>query len=422
MHQIKTYKNGIRLVVETMKGYESVSFNMFVNVGSMHEDDSNRGISHFIEHMLFKGTKKRTAVEIVTKLDSIGARVNAYTSQTETVFYTKSTKQSLDICVDILSDMFLNSTFEKKELDREKKVVLEELSMYEDNPSASVQQISGAAFYKGTVLQYDVGGTKESVSAITKEDIIKYRTKNYIPSNLILSFAGNITMEEAEVYVEKYFNKYFNTEAKPIFIKTPDKKIIPKTQYVTKFKDNEQSHILITFPGLNLHDKRYFSLVVFNTIWGSGMSCRLFQIIREKLGLVYSIYTSPESTNYGGSLSIMLSTNNKNISVALKAIRKAIETIVEDGVTNEELERAKTNLINNNILQYENTAFVSLFNAKNLSNYNKLKTKEQLLNKIKSVTKKDINDLAEEIYGKDNYVVALVGKDIKTDLLKEFKK
>ena len=421
MQNIKTYKSGMRLVVEHIENYESVSFNMFVQTGSMNEDDTNRGISHYIEHMLFKGTKNRSAVEIVQRLDAIGASVNAYTSKTETVYYTKSTKESLTECVDILSDMYFNSIFDAKEMAREKKVVVEEIAMYNDNPASVAEEIASTAFYEGTPIQEPIAGSKTSVRNLSLEKIKEYMGKYYTPQNLILSFAGNITLEEAEQFTEKYFESHFKTEAKPNVVMTPEVLTIPKTRYVKRFKDNEQAQIVISYPSINIHDPRYYTLSIINTIWGGGMSSRLFQVIREKLGLVYSIYSNVEASNFGGNLSIYLGTSIKNIKVATTALRKAIDTIVNEGVTNQELADAKTNIINHLKLIYENTSYVSLHNAKSLYNHNYILTKEERIEKIKAVTKEELESLIEEIYARQNYVISLVGKDTKTDLLKIFK-
>lgn len=422
MLKTKVFKSGLRLIVQNMPGYDSASFNMYVSVGSQDEDDTNRGISHFIEHMLFKGTKNRTALEIVTKLDAIGASVNAYTSQTETVYYTKSVRKVLPTCVDIISDMLFDSTFDQKEINREKKVVVEEISMYNDSPSSKVQQIAGEQFYKGTPLGYDVGGTKTSVRGLNRQKIDDYMAKHYVPEKILLSFAGNITFEEAEKLAYEYFEKRFKTKNEPYLVKTPDILTLPKTKYVKRFKDNEQSHVYISFPGVNLHDPRYHALAVFNTIWGSNMSSRLFQIIREKLGLVYFINSSPESSNWGGSVSIHLGTNSRNLVTAISALAKAIKTVVEEGVTLKELDDAKTNLINTHLLQYENTAFVSLYNAKSIAKQGFIRSKEETVDLINNVTKEDVNSIAGHIYGGDKFVIAQVGRDQKTDLLKHFKK
>jgi len=421
MQNMKTYPSGMRLVVETMENYESVSFNMFVQTGSTNEDDTNRGISHFIEHMLFKGTKKRSAIDIVKRLDALGTSVNAYTSQTETVYYVKSTKESVTECVDILSDMYFNSIFDEKEMAREKKVITEEISMYNDNPGALADKRANEVFYEGTPMEFDVAGTKTSVRAITKDDVKKYMNAHYLPQNLILSFAGNITFEQAEELAKNYFECNFKTKSQPIFIKTPDLMPLPKPQFVKKYKDNEQAQIVIYYAGLNLHDPRYYAMKLLNAIWGQGMSSRLFQTIREKLGLVYGIYSSTQSTNFGGTLEMYLATTVKNIKVATTALRKAIDTIMKDGINEQELVDAKTQIINTLKLQSENTSFVSLTNAKEVFWFNEVKNKEEAIQKLENITKEEVNELIRDVFGRDNYVISMVGKDLKTNLLSYFK-
>jgi predicted Zn-dependent peptidase len=346
--------------------------------------------------------------------------VNAYTSKKETVYYTKSTKESLTECVDILSDMYFHSIFEGKEMAREKKVITEEIAMYHDNPAAVADELSSSTFYAGTPLEHDVAGTKTSVRNLTKEQVEKYMKEHYIPENVVLSFAGNINMKEAEALAENYFENRFTKKGTPKLIKTPEVLTLPKTKFVRKFKDNEQAQIVISYPGINVYDTRYYVLTLLDCIWGNGMSSRLFQTIREKLGLVYSIYSASESSNYGGTLSIYLGTSVKNIKVAVSALKKAIDTILEEGVTQQELMDAKTNLINHLKLRYENTAYVSLYNAKMVSLFNYSIEKEKAIHLLEIVKKEEINELIEDIYGKDNYIICMVGKDMETDLLKEF--
>lgn len=416
MINTKVYPNGLRLVVDEMKNFESCAFHILVCTGSVNEDESNYGISHFIEHMLFKGTEKRTASQIVRELDSLGANVNAYTDKSETVYYTKSTGDNVESCVEILSDMLYNSVFDEKEMSREKKVVLEEIAMYQDDAFSCAEMLASSSFYCGTPYAPDVAGTKKSVRGIKRKDIKEYMQRFYTPSNIVISFAGNITLKKAEKLVEKYFK----TDECLNNAKTELKKCSPtiKSKVSKKYKDNEQSHICITYPALDLNDERRTALNVFNIAWGGGMSSLLFQVIREKLGLVYSIGCSAGANTAGGDTTIHFATTDKNVPVALKTIRQIIDEIVKNGIPEKTFETAKKYYMNSLKLAYENTSAVSLANAKRLAYLNKVTTKQEIVEKIEKVTNNDVSELVKKIYNNENFTISYVGKNTKRDLLK----
>ena len=216
MIKTKQYENGLKLVVDEMAGFESVAFNIFIKTGSVNEKVGEYGISHFIEHMLFKGTDKRTSYEISKTFDSIGANVNAYTSLEETDFYTKSASEDTEKCVEVLSDMLFNSTFDPKEMAREKQVVIEEIKMYDDDPQSKAELLVNNNFYDGTPYSRDVAGSISSVKALTQSKMFDYKNRFYVAKNITLSFAGKIKFETAEKYVKKYFLPYFKNEGTTI--------------------------------------------------------------------------------------------------------------------------------------------------------------------------------------------------------------
>ncbi len=419
MVKTKIYDNGLKLVVEEMANYESCAFHLFVKTGSINEKAGNYGISHLIEHMLFKGTQKRTAFDITKDLDKIGANVNAYTDRAETCYYTKSTGDHVNECVEILSDMFFNSVFDEKELASEIKVVCEEIAMYEDDPTAVCEINANKIFYNGTEYQRDVGSTAENVKNITRAKILDYVNEFYTSKNVTISFAGNITFENAQKLVDEYFANKFNNVAQKVERKIVEP--IVKEHFITAFKDNQQSILCISNPALKADDNRVYALRTLNLAWGVGMSSRLFQTIREKLGLVYSINSSLYLNDAGGDLTIVLGTTNKNVPLALSKIKEEIELLSKEGLTQEEFDRAKSCYISNIKLSYENTSVVSLSNAKNFAHFEKTMSKEDVLNKIKSVTLNEVNTLAKEIYSSDKCVVSYVGSDENIDLSKYFK-
>lgn len=424
MQKIKTYDSGLRVVVEQMSGFTSVSFNIYVGIGSIYEDETNQGISHLIEHMLFKGTKNRSAFQIAEDLKNIGALYNAFTSKTDTSFYSKTITEYTEKSVEILSDMLLNSAFNEKELAKEKKVVIEEMKMYKDDPGSLCNELADTNFYKDSPYASNIIGTKKSVMGISRQDIIDYMAKNYVPQNIVLSFAGNITYEEAIRLVEKYFNPLLQGENH--IEKRFTKKLVRPQNPIAKlrFKDNAQSELCLMYPLVDMYDDKRHIALVLNHAWGSSanMGSRLFQIIREKMGLVYSIYSSVSTSEYGGDLSINFSTSTKNVPIALKGVKKAIDDLVKQGITQAEIDSAKINLKTGTLLKYENTNHIALSNARQLMFYGKIQSSEEYLEKINAVTVEDTNEMIKYIFDNTSYVISCVGKDKKINLLKEYNK
>lgn len=423
--EIKQYKNGITLTVTRMEGYESVAFNIFVETGSINETDGYYGISHFIEHTLFKGTKKRNAYQIAKELDSLGANVNAFTDCEETTYFTKSTNENLEKCVEILADMFYNSTFDAKELAREKKVVCEEIAMYNDDAYSKSNLLVNSLIYNGSEYARDVAGTKQSVRRLNKEKILDYMQKHYTPKNTIIAFCGNITQKQAEKLMEKYFLSHYGLTLKDevavALVKEPEnQKTAIINQTIKQYKDNEQANICISYKAISNYSNEKYSLNILNDALGRGMSSRLFQRIREKLGLVYNISCSCNCNIAGGDLTIQFATSTKNAPLALCAIREEIDELVKSGLTETEFLDTKNNLISSIKLSYENTSSVNLGVCKHIMSYGRLISKNEIIEKVKEVTLDDVNQLIKKIFSKQKYCISYVGKNTKIDLLKNY--
>ena len=423
--EIKQYSNGITLAVTQMQGFESVAFNIYVKTGSMNETEGYYGISHFIEHMLFKGTKKRSTYQISKELDDIGANVNAFTDIEETTYFTKSTNDNLETCVEILSDMFFNSVFDKKEMAREKKVVCEEISMYNDDAPSKCELLSNTITYKGTNFALDVAGSKQSVRNLTKEKIDAYMKKFYTPENTIVSFTGNITLRQAEKLMEKYFLSHYGLSLKDEI--TPKKFVMPKQlktvtkeQSIKEYKNNEQAHICISYKGFNRYNEQKYALFVLMNALGGNMSSKLFQRIREKLGLVYSISCTENLNDAGGDVTIKFATTTKNAPLALTAIRQEIESVIKNGLTEQEFLSAKKNLIASLKLSYENTSSVNVSVCKNIHYYGEVLGKDARIEKTNNVTLNQVNLVAKQIFDTNNYFISYVGKNTRIDLLKNY--
>lgn len=424
--ETKKYKNGITLVCTNMSGFESVAFNIFVKTGSVNETEGYYGISHYIEHMLFKGTKTRSAYQIAKELDSLGANVNAFTDNEETTYFTKSTLDNLEPCVEILSDMFFNSTFDKVEMKREKKVVCEEIAMYNDDAYSKSELLVNSLIYNGTNYAKDVAGTKQSVNHLTQQKIKDYMSKFYVPENVIIAFCGNITMKTAEKLMAKYFLSQYGLTTKDEVEMPKQIENMPKLKtrientVVKKYKDNEQANICISYKGYSQYDNEKFALNVLNNALGRGMSSKLFQRIREKLGLVYSISSECSLNIAGGDVTIHFATSTKNAPLALKATREEIEMLAEKGLTENEFLDAKNNLLSSLKLSYENTSSVNVSVCKNMANYNRVITKEELIEKTSKVELSDVNSLLKKLFKNKQFCISYVGKNTRIDLLKNY--
>ena len=417
MTNTKIYKNGLKLVVQSMENFESVSFNMFVKTGSINEAEGYYGISHFIEHMLFKGTSSRSSLEISKELDSIGANVNAYTDKEETVYYTKSTAENLEKCVEILSDMLFNSVFDKKEMAREKKVVIEEIKMYDDDASSKAELLVNQAFYAGNAFSRDVAGTIQSVKNLTQQKIYAYMQKFYVPANITLSFAGNVDFETAQCFVEKYFLPYFIEKGEEV---NNHLEIQNGINVQKSYKDNAQSQVCISFSGVQRGSEDLYVAKIFDVSFGLGMSSILFQRIREKLGLVYNISSSTIANCAGGDLTIHFATTTKNVPLALSAIAEEIEKVKQNGISVEQFENARNNLISSIKLSFENTSFVSLFNAKNFAYLGKIITKQQYIENVKKVKQSELLPYLSKTFSNSKYAISYVGDNTRINLNKYF--
>ena len=327
----KRYSNGLRLVVKEMQGLMSVTMGVLVGTGASAETDAEDGISHFIEHMQFKGTEKRTAFEISDAFDRIGAQVNAFTGKDITCYYSKCTSDHTQTCFELLADLFLNSTFPEEEMEREKGVVCEEISMNEDTPEDLCLDLLSTAFYGKENYGRNILGTTERVKSFTVADIMRYKKARYCPENIVISFAGAIDKQTAEALVEEFFatlpaGKF--EDRKPNIIK-------PHLSLV-KRKPIEQMHLAIAYPAVPRGDKKEDVYAALNSILGGSMSARLFQEVREKRGLAYSVYSYISAFSDCAAQNIYAGVNPSNLEQAYDAINAVIKDMKEKGITQDE--------------------------------------------------------------------------------------
>lgn len=404
----KTYESGLRLIVANMPDSRAVSTFFGINTGSVNENEKNNGISHVIEHMTFKGTKLRSAEQISTELESLGANINAFTSRYITCYYGSCIKENAEKCFEIFSDMILNSEYAEEELRKELKVIFEEIDMYEDDPGSVAYDKYNEIFFEGTKLEKSVIGTKKVLNALKRQDLIDYISEFYVPQNMVVSMAGGITFEEADQIVSKYFNCGFKTTQQPILPVITNEKLLPTQRFVCQKKDISQTHIVLGYPTENIYSPNAAAINVLAFILGGGMSSRLFVRIREKLGLVYSINAMPELFDIAGNIIISLATNHTNQELALKSIREEIDNIANNGVTQAEIDKAKTFCKSMLVMSSETTTNIARHNASNVMQFGKHKTVDDRIAEIEKVTLDQANNLAKDIFNSTNFCMAIV--------------
>lgn len=397
----RQYDNGLRLIFKKVEANRPASVYIALDVGSSKEEDKNSGISHFIEHLTFKGTATRTAKQISTELEQIGANANAFTSKYMTCYFATCLGEKVENVFDILSDMVFASKYAQSDIDKERKVIFEEIDMYEDDPESVAYEQFCKDFYEKSPLKRPIVGTKESLEGITKKDIEEYVATHYTPQNTVVSVVGDFDIDYVEKLVKKYIGNRFTKKAS-IEEKTKSSIIVPDKKFSYITKDIAQTHIVLGFPCDNIFsEKRWvYSLLCF--IFGGGMASRLFQKVREEHGLVYSISCVPELYECGGDVAIALGTNKKNQNEAIRLVKEEIDKLVSEGFTEEELLRAKTFCKSLIVSGNETGSSMAKSNAGNILTFNKIISVEERIEKVEAVTVEDLNALAQKVFNYGN--------------------
>lgn len=398
--------NGITVVMEKIPYVNSVSIGILVNNGVIKEENYVNGISHFIEHMLFKGTKNRTAKEIAQSIDNIGGQLNAFTSTEYTCFYIKVLDNHLPIAIDLLSDMFNNSIFDGEDIEREKGVVLEEIKMYLDSPEDIVYDLLSELMFENTPLALPILGSIETINNLNRENILEYFNKNYTPENMVISIVGNFDSKD----IIRLLNKYFNNNSK---YPSNNHKMnnIPKFKQKIRYqqKDIEQLNFCIGMEGVKRGSEDLYPLMVMNNIFGGSMSSRLFQRIREEKGLVYSVYSHATTFQDVGAFTIYAGLGIEQIINVAKLIKEDIEDLKANLITKDELTKSKEQLKGNYILGMESTFSRMLDIGRSELLLGKILAPEEVLKKIDSVEMEDIERIISKIFDKSKYNIAYVG-------------
>ena len=404
----KRYDNGLRLVVKNMAGLMSVTMGILVGTGAGVETDAEDGISHFIEHMQFKGTQKRNAFEISDAFDRIGAQVNAFTGKDITCYYSKCTSDHTADCFELLSDLFLNATFPEEEIDREKGVICEEISMNEDTPEDLCLDLLANAFYGKENYGRNILGSAKNVKGFTLDDVQKYKRARYCPENIVISFAGGVDMATAQSLVETYFGKL----AQGVF-EDRKPKIIKQHLSLVKQKPIEQMHIAIAYPSVCRGDEREDMVSAINGVFGGSMSARLFQEVREKRGLAYSVYSYISAFPEAATQNVYAGVNPAKADEAYQAILDVVSDLKKNGITKDEFLRSREQMKAGMFFSNESSNAQMLLYGKYMLYFNKIFDFEDKLNRINAMTYDDTRDVISVMFNEEEKAVAVIGNTDK---------
>lgn len=399
-----TCQNGVRIVLEHIPTVRSVAIGLWIKTGSRHETPELNGISHFLEHMFFKGTTTKNAREIAEAFDSIGGQVNAFTSKEYTCYYAKVLDNHANFALDTLADMFFNSTFDENELMKEKNVVYEEIKMYEDTPDDIVHDLLGKAIYENHPLGYPILGTEETLATFNSDTLKTYMHNTYTPENVVISIAGNVE-EQFLKDVERLFGSYEGGK----FEADREQPTFHKNKIVRK-KETEQAHLCIGFEGYPVGHQNIYPLIVVNNILGGSMSSRLFQDVREQRGLAYSIFSYHTSYEDAGSITIYGGTGAKQLDVLFETIQETLAQLKDNGITEKELQNSKEQLKGNLMLSLESTNSRMSRNGKNELLLGEHRSLDEMVQLIDSVTKEQTDEVCNQLFT-ENYSVSLISPD-----------
>jgi len=403
---IDKLSNGITVVTETMPYLRSAAFGVWVKVGSANENEENNGIAHMIEHMLFKGTKNRTAKQLADDMSKIGGNMNAFTSKECTSYYATVLSEHLPMAINIIGDMLNNSLIDEKALRKEKGVILEEIGMYEDSPEDLGHDLLQKKVWDGHPLGYIISGKKTTVRKIGRQQILDFMDNHYTGENIIISIAGNFDKKEILSLVEDEFGKIKPKSLKENML--PDKPVYHKV-VCKKHKDIEQLHINIAFDCISYLSEERFVLSIINSILGGSANSRLFQKVREEAGLTYSIYSYGSSYKTTGLLHIYAAMNPVQKDTVINIIFDEIEELRKNGITEEELTMTKEQIKTELILGNEGAKNRMNANGKSVMSFGRLVSIDELIDKINKVTLEDVINFANKYLDVSNASMSLIG-------------
>lgn len=413
----KKLKNGLKVYVAPMKGTATATVLVLFGVGSKYENKHTNGLSHFLEHMFFKGTTKRPSPqEVVEVLDKVGGEFNAFTSKEYTGYYAKVDKTHLETAVEWVSDMLLNPIMDKEEIEREKIVIHQEISMIKDTPMRNIYDVFEDHLYGDQPAGWDIAGSPKTVSNCTRKDLLDYFGKHYTAAQSTVVIAGNVNEKKTEALIQKYFASFKKGKksTKPAVKenqKSPSLKI--------KHKETDQSHLMLGVRAFDAYDKRRATLSFMTTILGGYMSSRLFMELRERNGLAYYVTCENEHYTDTGYVAVRAGVPNKDVVKAVEIIMQELRKVKDTGVTEDELKKAKEYIKGKTLMGLESSSAMANFIGDRVLMYGKPVTVEELFAKLEKVTAKQIQDLANELFVNKTLNLTIIGPRGKEKELKK---
>jgi len=419
LYQKTTLDNGLRVITATMPHTQAVCICLFVGVGSRYETEAETGISHFIEHMLFKGTPKRpTAREIAAAIEGLGGILNGGTDKELTVYSCKVAQPHLSLAFDVLADMLLHPKFDPQELEKERQVIIEEINMSKDSPSQQVHMLIDELLWPNHPLGRDIAGSKESIAAVSRDMMLSYLTSQYRPDNTVVSIAGNIQHQEMVTVISQILSSWTNQGPHSGYDACEEKMA---QRIRVERRDTEQVHLCLALPGLSLLHPKRFTLDLLNIILSEGMSSRLFAEIRDKLGLAYSIHGYVDHFLDSGSVTIYAGVEPKNLSTAIKAILEQLCQLKEP-IPEPELSKAKELAKGRLLLRMEDSRNVAGWMGGQEILTGRVLSVDQVISTIDSIETDELNQLAEELFIDSQLRLAVVGPIASDETLEELLK
>jgi predicted Zn-dependent peptidase len=401
-------RNGLRVIMVPQAGSLTATAMVSVEAGSKYETKDINGLSHFLEHMCFKGTTKRpTALDITTELDGLGAQYNAFTSQESTSYYAKVKKDNFGEILDVVADMYIDPKFNAGEIEKERGVIIQELNMYEDMPMRRVQEFFMHLVYGDQPAGWDIGGKKEIIKRLTRDDFLVYRKRHYVPQATIVTLSGKFEPKQTLKKIERYFSVL---SPGPKGKKLPVKESQAKPNELVHFKDVDQSHIVMGFRAFSAHDKRKYALQILAEILGGGMSSRLFQKVRDELGAAYYVRCEPDLYTDHGLIAMSAGLDHAKIEAAIRAALGEFTRLKNEKVSDKDLKKAKEHFIGDLFLSLEGSDEIAGFYAgQELLGAAGLKTPEEVAKKINAVTAAEIQAVAKDVFKDKNLNLAVIG-------------
>lgn len=406
VYQKTELPNGVRIITEEIDYVRSVAVGIWVGAGSRDERAGYEGISHFIEHMFFKGTKNRTARDIAESLEAVGGQLNAFTTKEYTCYYAKVLDEDIDLAMDVLNDMFFESLFDESEIEKEKRVVIEEIKMYEDSPDEIIHDLFSDYVWNDHPLGRPILGTEESIKELSREKILTYMDQHYAPDNLVIAVAGKIKHDEVLKKLVPLYGE-FKRGGRRVLEGTPKGKQVQKM--ITK--DTEQMHLILGVPGLGQEDEDLYPMHIINNILGGGLSSRLFQEIREQRGMAYTVFSYHSTYVDTGLFAIYAGTTPSNSQEVVECVLAEILDMKRNGITQSELDRTKSQIKGGLYLGLESANSRMSRLGKTELTYNRIISPEEVVEKLERVTLEDAQRIVNRLWKKDSISLLMLGPE-----------